>query len=312
MRKSIQSLYAVARRSAIRRLWRNLPARPRKIVADWVFGFLGFDYGTDASTPRIYPTLQCNLTCPYCSDGIYYDKSRMGYTLLSADQWVGIIDSLPGNSVIFTGGEPTLHPGLPEIINRIKQQHVMLYTNLAYDTKRFFDQLTKPITVYASFHPNNRRCTPEFMIGQVQTVLGHPMCRRLMDIHSIQTPENGDLKAHRKLFAEHGVQLVLDDNQFENNRNTPAACNGKTTRTVHCRLDRVLIGPHGQRRICVSKLVRSAADGIVPLHGTQAPEMICHEFGRCSPCDEVAEITDIESDFSDPASLVEMDGAKPS
>jgi hypothetical protein len=58
-------------------------------------------------------------------------------------------------------------------------------------------------------------------------------------------------------------------------------------------LDRTLIGPDGKRYICVSKMVRNQQSGIVPMD-TELPSMICDEYGKCSPCDEVAVIRQID------------------
>jgi hypothetical protein len=53
--------------------------------------------------------------------------------------------------------------------------------------------------------------------------------------------------------------------------------------------DRILIGPDAKRHMCVSKMIRQAPDGHVAV-SADAPSMECHEYGMCSPCDEVAQI----------------------
>ncbi len=46
------------------------------------------------SIPHVYPVLKCNLNCPYCSDGFFYDKSYMGFNSLPVEKWLDIfIDS---------------------------------------------------------------------------------------------------------------------------------------------------------------------------------------------------------------------------
>ena len=60
-------------------------------------------------------TYDCNNDCPHC----YNEAERLELGLMSADQWKQVIDKLVDIGVphlIFTGGEATLHPDLPEII----------------------------------------------------------------------------------------------------------------------------------------------------------------------------------------------------
>jgi hypothetical protein len=244
--------------------------------------------------PRVYPTLKCNLRCPFCSDGLDYDKSHMGYEPLTAEQWIEILDALPGHDVIFTGGEPTLYQPLPDVINAIHQTEVFVYTNLAYDVEKFLDRLMKPIRIFGSFHPSNRGVTAERIIGNIGKVKAHPMCRSFENVHTIQHPSNGDVMEHKRVFEAAGLELEIYQDQFLSNSNSPAACDGREQRTVHCAYDRILIGPDGKRWICVSKMTRNIPDGLVPIDQATVPELICSEFGRCSPCDEAAKITPVE------------------
>jgi len=60
-------------------------------------------------------TYDCNNDCPHC----YNEAERLQLGLMSAEQWNEVIDKLVEIGVphlIFTGGEATLHPDLPEII----------------------------------------------------------------------------------------------------------------------------------------------------------------------------------------------------
>ncbi|MHC4549468.1 MAG: radical SAM protein [Planctomycetota bacterium] len=275
---------------AIRRLARallsRLPSPVRRAVVRTVV-----PPTPHAKIPRVYPTLKCNLNCPFCSDGLDYDKSHMGYAPLTTERWIEIVDALPGNAVIFTGGEPTLFAGLPDVINAVHQDDLYLYTNLFYNVEKFFDRLTKPVKVFGSFHPNNKGVTAERIIANLRLLQAHPMCRYVANVHTINHPSNGDVDEHRRTFQAHGLDLDIHQDQFITNANTPAACDGRNLRTVRCAFDRIIIGPDGRRWICVSKMIRNVQDGLVPMDQTEVPELVCHEFGRCSPCDEVAQIT---------------------
>lgn len=60
-------------------------------------------------------TYACNNECPHC----YNDPGRFDLASLSAEQWKRILDRLAEVGVphvIFTGGEATLHPDLPELV----------------------------------------------------------------------------------------------------------------------------------------------------------------------------------------------------
>jgi radical SAM protein with 4Fe4S-binding SPASM domain len=60
-------------------------------------------------------TYACNNLCPHC----YNDPSRFDLDSLAADEWRRLLDTLAEIGVphvIFTGGEATLHPALPELV----------------------------------------------------------------------------------------------------------------------------------------------------------------------------------------------------
>lgn len=245
------------------------------------------------TVPRVYITLRCNLTCPYCSDGLEYDMSEMKYELLAGEKWVEIINALPGNTVIFTGGEPTLHPDLPYIINTIRQSNVFLYTNLAYNVKKFMDQLSKPVSVFSSFHPNNKAVTLESSIEALKILRDHPMCKNIVSHHLIMHSSNGtkeQFNYFKSVFKSNGFDLLLYGDQFVNNFYGLAMCDFKNMKKVVCSRRSMLVAPDGQRCICVSKMIRKTVDRIVPYDATIV-KIDCDEFGKCSPCDEAADIT---------------------
>ena len=66
-------------------------------------------------------TYQCNNDCPHC----YNEADRQKLGSLEVADWKRVIDRLAGVGVphlIFTGGEATLYPELPEIIAHANQQ----------------------------------------------------------------------------------------------------------------------------------------------------------------------------------------------
>jgi radical SAM protein with 4Fe4S-binding SPASM domain len=81
------------------------------------------DHAPPFSTPVAAPykadlavTYKCNNSCPHC----YNEPQRLDLESLPPDQWKKMIDRLCDVGVphlIFTGGEPTLYPHLPDLID---------------------------------------------------------------------------------------------------------------------------------------------------------------------------------------------------
>lgn len=75
-------------------------------------------FSTRARAPHkvdVALTYACNNLCPHC----YNDPDRFDLESLSTEDWKQVLDRLAGVGVphvIFTGGEATVHPGLPELI----------------------------------------------------------------------------------------------------------------------------------------------------------------------------------------------------
>jgi hypothetical protein len=215
----------------------------------------------------------------------------MGYAQLSGDEWVKIIDKLPGDAVIFSGGEPCLHPDIASIINRISKKHIYLYTNITFKIDKILNRLNRKINFFTSYHPSNKAAKEELILENLEQIRDSGKANKLT-VHAIAQEFSQPIEPIIKRFADHGFELPIDRNQYEDNIIGIDACNFKQTQTVRCRYNRLYIGPNGKRYICVSKMIRNQQDGIIPVSETD-PEMICHEFGLCSPCDEVAIIEKI-------------------
>jgi MoaA/NifB/PqqE/SkfB family radical SAM enzyme len=78
-------------------------------------------------------TAKCNLYCTHC----YADSGPQGelYGNMAYEDWTGVLDeaaNLGCRSVQFIGGEPTMHPRLPELIEHADDQgyeFIEVYTN---------------------------------------------------------------------------------------------------------------------------------------------------------------------------------------
>ena len=71
----------------------------------------------------LFLTRRCNMRCVHCS----VDAGESLNGELSLEYWKNIFDQLENSrliKVIITGGEPTLFPGFPELIDYIKDKKI--------------------------------------------------------------------------------------------------------------------------------------------------------------------------------------------
>ncbi|MFO1519189.1 MAG: radical SAM protein [bacterium] len=70
---------------------------------------------------------KCNLSCTYCNE---FDKTSDPVPLETLKTRARKIKELGGFSINFTGGEPTIHPGLPELIRYCRHDLKFLKTTM--------------------------------------------------------------------------------------------------------------------------------------------------------------------------------------
>ena len=70
----------------------------------------------------------CNLSCPYCHNGRLIATSQRGDDLLEPEQVEQFLEERKGflDGVVFSGGEPTLQPDLPQMIAAVKRQGYLI------------------------------------------------------------------------------------------------------------------------------------------------------------------------------------------
>ena len=80
----------------------------------------GIRAGLPATFIRLYG---CNLDCSYCDTRYasqkYADQDGNGYTIMSVNEIVNNVDIYGCLNVTITGGEPMIHPGFEELLNRL-------------------------------------------------------------------------------------------------------------------------------------------------------------------------------------------------
>ncbi len=97
--------------------------------------------------PNIMLTYRCNLHCSYCFANQFVNKEKTDISIRNFLKAVDFVTRAGKTRVGLIGGEPTLHPGFPVIIEILAAQpmvsDIVLYTNgLLMD--RFVPQITHP------------------------------------------------------------------------------------------------------------------------------------------------------------------------
>jgi MoaA/NifB/PqqE/SkfB family radical SAM enzyme len=125
---------------------------------------------TDLRFAWLEITGKCQLSCTHC----YADSGPRGTEgAMRTRDWLRVIDhvaDLGGQSVQFIGGEPTLHPDLPEFVDRALAAGlaVEIFSNLVQIDARLWDTFSRPgvrlATSYysdtGSQHDGITRCAP--------------------------------------------------------------------------------------------------------------------------------------------------------
>jgi MoaA/NifB/PqqE/SkfB family radical SAM enzyme len=101
---------------------------------------------TDLRFAWLEITGKCQLSCTHC----YADSGPRGTEgVLRTSDWFRVIDDvaeLGARSVQFIGGEPTLHPDLPEFVDRALGAglSVEVFSNLVHVGPRLWDTFSRP------------------------------------------------------------------------------------------------------------------------------------------------------------------------
>lgn len=111
--------------SLVRRRIRNRSRHLANGVGIAARGLLATDHPVLA---QVVVMRRCNLACTYCNE---YDKTSDPVPVATALRWMDRLADLGTEIVTLTGGEPTLHPDLDDIVARIRRRRMVagLITN---------------------------------------------------------------------------------------------------------------------------------------------------------------------------------------
>jgi organic radical activating enzyme len=235
---------------------------------------------------RAYLTLRCNLKCDFCVN-TYVDggRSLQNYQLLSASQWIYILNSLD-RDIVITGGEPLLYPGLGEIVLGVNPElDITIYSNLMVPLKGNLLWLRrKGLAMYISYHPSYG--DDHVFIENVRILKQHKVP---FTLHAIDVMGREKLEAICAERLKDGIPHITID---EDQRNLFEASSKKFKKRVRCQRSIILIAPDGMRYQCVSRMVRR----VEPLENllnepftAVCRTVICGDYGYCAPCDGLGE-----------------------
>lgn len=235
---------------------------------------------------RIYPTLECNLRCPYCVHLHNQNESVVAaYRLVSWEQWADFINKAQRHLII-TGGEPFLYPDLVRLINAIEPQlKVKVYTNFSLAVDEFVAKCRRPVTFFASYHPVSGAV--ESFLQRIEKVQAHGKFPGA--IHMVGWERQLDfLKKVKEKFARRNWFVYIDEDQYH----LSAAARMEFRKKVRCTRRIFLVAPDGNRYHCVSHMLRRVYSLGNVFRQELGPEKItltCPDYGYCNPCDSLGE-----------------------
>ncbi|MBB5075019.1 radical SAM/SPASM domain-containing protein [Nonomuraea endophytica] len=177
-------------------------------------------------------TGKCQLACTHC----YADSGPTGtHGVMTIHDWLTAINQvvrLGARMIQLIGGEPTLHPGLPELVGHALGQglEVEVYTNLVHVTPSMWDMFAQSgvrlaTSYYTGDADQHQQITGRKTLHRTRTniaqaiALGIPLRAGVIDVQDGQ-----DVDAARAQLAQLGVTDVGVDRMRLLGRPARGAC----------------------------------------------------------------------------------------
>lgn len=253
-------------------------------------------------------TLACNLRCSYCIN-LHAGGSRtrtMRRQPMSAKEWIAAADRLVLRDdlpLTFQGGEPTLHEGFYEFVNKVKPEIKMdLLTNMMFDVGRFirevpawrFTREAPYAAIRVSYHPGQNDITDliektkklqaaGFRIGLYSVLHPDPQKRaHILKVQDACRAQGLDFRTKEFLGAYNGTLHGVF--KYEG-----AVCDN-AVKSCECKTTEIIVDPYGYIYRCHSDLYKARTPIAHILDEDFNEESVdrfreCKRFGDCNPCD---------------------------
>jgi len=252
----------------------------------------------------VFLTMACTYRCSYCINE--FASRRRSYSLMSAEEWVRGLSRLTNLEreqgevpVTLSGGEPSLHPGFYEIINRLPERiRIDILTNLSFDVEEMIAKVDPArlrreapyASIRVSYHPEqvslrvlldktHRLLEAGFHVG-IWGVLHPDQFETILRARELARREGIDFRTKEFLGYHKGI--------LHGHFKYPEACTGGEGKEVLCRTSELLIAPDGSIHRCHHHLYeRYPAIGhlLDPDFRMTDEYRYCSRFGFCNPCD---------------------------
>jgi hypothetical protein len=250
------------------------------------------------SYSEFYLTLRCNFSCDWCINK--YTGVTRKRRELSAREWILGLNNLDTHlPLTFGGGEPTIHPGFYDILDKLRPDlKIDLLSNGKFDLPEFLERTTPSRfsrkgdeykSIRFSYHPGHTNLESIVATSKKLGKYGYKV-----GIFGLNYPTN---LVHNIAMAERcskaGVYFFVRDflGYYEDHLygifQYYSALNGNR-KSCQCRIQELLVGPEGNVYKCHRDLYagENEVGNILNMAFEMKDEFLpCHNFGLCNPCD---------------------------
>jgi len=240
-------------------------------------------------------TLYCNFFCSYCINRFAPDFD-FSFEELSGFTWVEFINSLYNiQDVIFNGGEPTLHPDFPVIVNSLKPLRLIaIGTNYSDLATEALLKITPrdDLILDGSFHP--RSISFDNIVVNLRRLkdAGFKLRVHVLDYPGFVTRPAYWIHDFKLLGIDAFVQKFegfFERQFYYDQAKLPYCCLLKKSTCLCSRSIYTPIAPDGDIYFChylmYSKIDAGVLGNIADPPAEFPTLLSCPHLGHCNPCD---------------------------
>jgi MoaA/NifB/PqqE/SkfB family radical SAM enzyme len=158
----------------------------------------------------IWPTFRCNYECSYCPVVTWFNMASIYPKECERPpaDWIDAMSRLPKANIYFSGGEPFLYRGLPDVINGLVARHNILgvVTNGTVNVSEY-DKIKNPIHLNISYH--REFVAEDKFVAKIQAL--RDLRKFHINVNIVATRENLPvLERVSKLITDRRVSLHVD------------------------------------------------------------------------------------------------------